>query len=149
MQFLDEALGHYDVILNAVHFLSYLGLLIFVIVDGEVIVLYLLRLLLQVFNRLCPLPDDNTVHLLGLRLVLPLLLICVDLDDQSLGEEVKAIDHEQLYLAKVIIKICHLQVLKVALHIFEGLFDHLYDISQIKDELSVGLGNINGALEFP
>jgi hypothetical protein len=128
MQFLDESLGHDNVILNAVHFLSYLGLLIFIIVDGIVIVLHLLGLLLQVFNRLCLLPHDNTVHLLRLSLILLLFIICVYLDDQSLREEVEAIDHEHLYLPEVIIKIGHLQVLKVAVHILEGLLDHLYDI---------------------
>ena len=90
------------------HFLGYLGLLIFVIVDGEIIVLHLLSLLLQVFNRLCLLPHNNTVHFFRLRFVLPLFFICVNLDEQSLREEVKAVDHEHLYLAKVIIKISHL-----------------------------------------
>lgn len=113
-------------------FLCYLRLLILVIIYGEVIVLDLLCLLLQGLCRsFCSplLHHNHPLHLSRLRLILPIFLIEVDLDDQRLRQKIEAVDHQNLRFPEVIIKKGHLEIIEIALYIFEGLLYELYHVS--------------------
>ena len=139
MQLVDESLGHDDIVLHAMHLLCDFGLLFLVVINRVIIVLHLLGLILQIFYRLHPLLHDYPIHFFGLGLAFTFLLVAVDLDDERLRQKIEAVDHEYLYLSKIVIEIGHPQILKIALHVLEGLLNHLDHVAKVENQLCVRL----------